>query len=184
MLTRQLVLACAVGVALARTPATSVPAMGSRGQSTSTNDSPTTSRFERLVHEVRSKRFAAGAAGLALGWASTPKMTARDTGNVATAEAWRRRVMSRRPVPLVDRAPRILTVSLACFTVAEYSTLMETYTAREAIGHTTCIRVGREAIEHVNVRLKVFIDPVRIRAERWWSRICRQLGDSQTNRRC
>lgn len=64
---------------------------------------------------------AAGTVGLAIGWATTPRMTSPVEGGVRTAEAWRRKIMSKRPIPITERAPRILAVAVVCFTVAEYA---------------------------------------------------------------
>ena len=81
----------------------------------------------------------AGALGLAVGWAVTPTIVDPNPGRVATPEAWRRRIKAKYKVPLVQRAPRILAIGLACFTMAEFALALQEGSAspRSALLQTT-----------------------------------------------
>lgn len=86
-----------------------------------------------------------GVAGLAIGWATTPTQTEPIGGGVRTAEAWRRKIMSRRPVPLINRAPRICATSLACFTLAEYALAFPTHGPVDSLAQLQIARLGQRA---------------------------------------
>ena len=64
-----------------------------------------------------------GAAGATVGWLVTPKMTreAYPDMKVRTAEAWRKKILARKPIPLSARAPRILSIALACGLAADFA---------------------------------------------------------------
>ena len=91
---------------------------GQRSPSTTDTSSSVTSMLSRRRDQLLAA--SAGAAGVGLGYLTTPKLTPPKEGVVRTAEAWRRRVQGRSRISLAERSPRILCLGAACFTLAEY----------------------------------------------------------------
>lgn len=98
---------------------------------------------------------AAGIAGLGLGWVITPMKTDYSGGagqGVRTAEAWRRKIKSRRPIPLAQRSPRILAVSLLCFSLTEYGLALQTHSPRESLDEVHAIRLAKRYAKECRAR--------------------------------
>ena len=98
--------------------------------------------------------LAAGAAGIAFGEAITPKITDPLAGGVGTAEAWRRKIKARRPVPLAERAPPILAYGIACATLTEYILGFEEHGAVGSLLETRAVRASRTVGRRVAARLE------------------------------
>ena len=114
---------------------------------TSSEPVPTARRARTLVPPVEMTRAdvlsaAAGAAGLMLGWSVTPTKTDPMAGGVRTAEAWRRKIKARRNIPLLVRSPRILLVSMLCYSAAEYSLAFPTHGALGSAKRMHVVRCG------------------------------------------
>ena len=98
---------------------------------------------------------AAGAAGMALGFALTPTKTDPLAGGVSTAEAWRRKIKARQPVPLVERAPTILLCAIACDTLAEWCIgLHDGLSPVDSLMQTRAASASREVARRAAVRLE------------------------------
>ena len=85
---------------------------------------------------------AAGLAAAAFGNVMTPSMTAPYAGNVATAEAWRRKMKSRQRIPLLVRSPPIVAAGLLGYSVAEYARAYSTHGPAGSLQHVMAWRVG------------------------------------------
>ncbi len=88
----------------------------------------------------------ATASGLALGWSLTPTMTTPAPGGVRTAEAWRRKIMSRRPIPLEERAPQILAIALTVTTAVEYAMALREHGPVGALDECTVTIAARHGL--------------------------------------
>ena len=95
---------------------------------------------------------AATAAGLALGWSITPATTGIERGGVTTAEAWRRRLMRSRPIPLAERLPSILLVAALCGTAAEYVQALEEHGPVQALKQPTAAALTIRACDAAGSR--------------------------------
>jgi hypothetical protein len=104
-------------------------------------DAPVDQKEERRPPRLGASDMA-GFVGLALGYMITPSKTKALYPNTAvrTAEAWRRRIKSRVPIPLAERAPRILAISLMCSFAVDYASYLPAHGPVESIRQT---RVGR-----------------------------------------
>ena len=85
---------------------------------------------------------AAGLAAAAFGNVMTPSMTAPYPGNVATAEAWRRKLKSRERIPLLARSPPILAAGILGYSLAEYARAFSTHGPTGSLEHVMAWRVG------------------------------------------
>ena len=101
----------------------------------------------RRWHQPTAASRAAGIAGLVLGERVTPSMTQELYPGYAvrTAEAWRKKIKQRRPIPLARRAPQIIAVSLACSFVTEWGLAVPECGALGALGETSAGRLAGSA---------------------------------------
>ncbi|KAL1508142.1 hypothetical protein AB1Y20_007729 [Prymnesium parvum] len=85
---------------------------------------------------------AASLAGLWYGERSTPAVTREmyPGFSVRTAEAWRRKIKQRKPIPLARRAPRILATSAAFGLGAEWLVALPAHGPLGALKHTQAAR--------------------------------------------
>ena len=105
--------------------------------------------------------LAAGLAGARLGWALTPTTFYPLEGGVRTAEAWRRKLLSKQQIPLIARLPRILTVSLACLSAAEYLGALPVHGARGSLAQVQVLQVADRLSTEVAACSRDFAQQVR-----------------------
>jgi len=93
----------------------------------------------------------AGVAGLALGYGVVPKKTRVQFPEfkVRTAEAWRRRLQSQTPIPLVARLPRIVGVAVAVSFTTEYALALREHGPIDSLDHTTLGQLARACSRRV-----------------------------------
>ena len=85
---------------------------------------------------------AAGAVGAAIGWSTAERVTDPLSGRVSTAEAWRRKVKAKRPVPLLALSPRMLAAALTSYSMAEYALAFPEHGPVDSLQRVWVWRVG------------------------------------------
>ena len=92
--------------------------------------------------------------GFAIGLALAPTKTQALYGDIAvrTAEAWRKRVMSRKKIPVYARVPRALAAAAAATFVVDYAIAYPEYGARGAVRETTIVRAAERAAAAARAR--------------------------------
>ena len=104
---------------------------------------------ERSLRKGMSATEIGGLVGVGVGFRFTPSKTTEMYPGTAvrTAEAWRRRTLSRQPIPLSCRAPSIIAISLACSVVTGYAAAVPEHGAVGAAQHLhasrLCVRVAQ-----------------------------------------
>jgi hypothetical protein len=110
----------------------------------------------------------AAAAGAAYGWSITPTHMDPLSGRVATAEAWRRRVKAKREAQrrsgkLLVRSPRILAVSLAAYSVAQYAQACSEHGPVGSLQHVLAWRLAARTCDAAARRCCAARDAVALR---------------------
>ena len=94
----------------------------------------------RLLREepVPKVRVASAMVSMYLAWEITPKWMEDKYSRMAvrTAEAWRRRLMSRRRIPLINRVPTMLAIAFSCTCIVDYAIALPQYGPSHSVGHT------------------------------------------------
>ena len=92
--------------------------------------------------------------GFAVGLALAPTKTQALYGDIAvrTAEAWRKRVMSRKKIPVYARVPRALVAAAAATFVVDYAIAYPDHGARGAVRETTIVRAAERAAAAARAR--------------------------------